>query len=216
MYPPTHSPHPHWWYLPAIIWSNPTGRAICSWFQFPHTHRGMCALKSLIEMDWVIQLTLTHLGVLCVVEAFALGYCHKSLSHHRTSTPVLTVFIKLNWIELFFNQKAVFFFFIPFAFFFQPFHSDAVRIHMLTCDEMGRECKLRRIRQDNEAHVHQDCSFENFVGNFHSRLLFKWMLWSAFKWVWFLLLTIQAVRRPLPWPECFQQFNNRHWSQKIH
>lgn len=96
-------------YLPAIIWSNPTGRAICSWFQFPHTHKGMCALKSLIEMDWVIQLTLTHLGVLCAVEAFALGYCHKSLSRHRTSTPVLTVFIKLNWVELFLKQKASFF-----------------------------------------------------------------------------------------------------------
>lgn len=26
------------WYLPAIIWSKPTGGAICSWFQFPpHT-----------------------------------------------------------------------------------------------------------------------------------------------------------------------------------
>lgn len=59
-------------------------------------------------MDWVIQLTLTHLGVLCVVEAFALGYCHKSLSHHRSSTPVLAVFIKLNWVELFLNQKAAF------------------------------------------------------------------------------------------------------------
>lgn len=63
----------------------------------------MCALKSLIEMDWVIQLTLTHLGVLCAVEAFALGYCHKSLSQHRTSTPVLAVFINLNWIEHFLN-----------------------------------------------------------------------------------------------------------------
>lgn len=73
----------------------------------------MCALKSLIEMDWVIQLTLTHLGVLCAVEAFALGYCHKSLSHLRASTPVLNAFIKLNWIERFLNQKAAFFFPIP-------------------------------------------------------------------------------------------------------
>lgn len=66
--------------------ANPLGRTICSRFQFPHTHQGMCALKSLIEMDWVIQLTSTHLGVLCAVEAIALGYCCKSLSHYRKNT----------------------------------------------------------------------------------------------------------------------------------
>lgn len=59
----------------------------------------MSALKSLIEMDWVIQLTPTHLGVLCAAGAFALGDCNKSLSHHRNSTPVLAVFIKPNWVE---------------------------------------------------------------------------------------------------------------------
>lgn len=88
----------------AIIWSNPKGRAISSWFQLLHIHRGMCASKSLIEMDWVIQLTLTHSGVLCAFEAVALGHCHKSLSQHRT-THVLTVFIKFNWVELFLSPK---------------------------------------------------------------------------------------------------------------
>lgn len=58
----------------------------------------MSALKSLIEMDWVIQLTPTHLGVLCAAGAFALGDCNKSLSRHRNSTPVLAVFIKPNWV----------------------------------------------------------------------------------------------------------------------
>lgn len=67
-------------------------------------------------MDWVIQLTLTHLGVLCAAEAFALGYCHKSLFHFRTSTPVLGVFIKLNWVGLL-NQKAAF---IRYLFFLLP------------------------------------------------------------------------------------------------
>lgn len=135
------------WYLPAIIWSNPTGRAICSWFQFPHTHRGMCALKSLIEMDWVIQLTPTHGGILCAVEAFALGYCHKCLSHHRTSTPILTVFIWLNWVEFFLYQKIALF---PLLFFFIPLHGDAVKIHVLTCDDTegpgeGGHCDVKRI-----------------------------------------------------------------------
>lgn len=59
----------------------------------------MSALKSLIEMDWVIQLTPTRLGVLCAARAFALGDCNKSLSRHRNSTPVLAVFIKPNWVE---------------------------------------------------------------------------------------------------------------------
>lgn len=89
------------WCAPAIIWSGPRGGAICRRFQFlPHTQGGTSALKSLIEMDWVIQLTPTHLGVLCAVGAFALGYCHKSLRQHRNSTPVLAVFIKLNWVKL--------------------------------------------------------------------------------------------------------------------
>lgn len=59
----------------------------------------MSALKSLIEMDWVIQLTPTHSGVLWAAGAFALGDWNKSLSRHRNSTPVLTVFIKCNWVE---------------------------------------------------------------------------------------------------------------------
>lgn len=89
----------HCWYLPAIIWSKPTGGAFCSWFQFPPHTGGMSALKSLIEMDWVIQLTPTRLGVLCAAGAFALGDCNKSLSRYRNSTPVLAVFIKPNWVE---------------------------------------------------------------------------------------------------------------------
>lgn len=91
--------------LLAIIWRNPTGSAIYNHFQFKihtNTHtrtQGNVCLKSLIEMDWVIQLTPTHLNILCAVAAFALGYCYKSLSHHR-NTPVLDVFIKFNWVDL--------------------------------------------------------------------------------------------------------------------
>lgn len=87
------------WYLPAIIWSKPTGGAFCSWFQFPLHTGGMSALKSLIEIDWVIQLTPSRLGILCAARAFALGDCNKSLSRHRNSTPVLALFIKPNWVE---------------------------------------------------------------------------------------------------------------------
>lgn len=115
------------WCVPAIIWSRPSGGAICRRFQFlPHTHGGVSASKSLIEMDWVIQLTPTHLGVLCVVGAFALGYCHKSLRQHRNSAPVLAVFIKLNWVKLFLimaphHHHPVSFFF---SFFFIPVHKN--------------------------------------------------------------------------------------------
>lgn len=98
-YFPTPPSSTHCWYLPAIIWSKPTGGAFCSWFQFPLHTGGMSALKSLIEMDWVIQLTPTRLGVHCAAGAIALGDCNKSLSRHRNSTPVLAVFIKPNWVE---------------------------------------------------------------------------------------------------------------------
>lgn len=83
----------------------------------------MSALKSLIEMDWVIQLTPTHLGVLCAVGAFALGYCHKSLRQHRNSAPVLTVFIKLNWVKLSLIITTAHHHHPP-LFFFIPVHTD--------------------------------------------------------------------------------------------
>lgn len=81
----------------------------------------MSASKSLIEMDWVIQLTPTHLGVLCAVGAFALGYCHKSLRQHRNSAPVLAVFIKLNWVKL---SLIIAPHHHPISFFFIPVHKD--------------------------------------------------------------------------------------------
>lgn len=59
----------------------------------------MWALKSLIEMDQVIQLTPAHLGILYAVEAVTLGYCDESLSH-LSNAPVFTVFITFNWTDL--------------------------------------------------------------------------------------------------------------------
>lgn len=50
------------YYLPPIIWSNPSGRTICNAFQFPPLLGEKHVFKSLIEMDMVIQLTLTHMG----------------------------------------------------------------------------------------------------------------------------------------------------------
>lgn len=81
--------------------------------------RGMCAWKSLIGIDWVVQLTLTHSCVLCAVDAFTSGYCHRSFSRYRTIAPVLTAFTMHNWIELFLNQKPVFS--PPLSFFILPF-----------------------------------------------------------------------------------------------
>lgn len=93
-------------------------------------------------MDWVIQLTLTHLGVLCAVEAFALGNCHKSLSHHRNSTPVLTVFIKLNWVKLFLIQRQLF----PTSFFLSTHPQwSCENACYNVCDDKEGHCNVRCI-----------------------------------------------------------------------